>query len=157
MITKAIFFKAAKRARILIRCCFACNARLLQNVGKGGNRGVVVQIMKESRMVKNGWHKLGTKQGGHLIKNVLLLSLPSPLEQQNGNWANLLWTELVFCWTSRLDHLPPCPLPLDTPKIWTQKTKLLIFLQFWIFQAFHLCTKNFNFNQFAIYAAPPFL
>ena len=62
----------------LLLFCVQRDARLLQNVDIGGNRGVVVQIMKESRMVKNGWHKLGTKQGGHLIKNVLLLSLPPP-------------------------------------------------------------------------------
>ena len=31
------------------------DARLLQNVDIGGNRGVVVQIMKESRMVGTNW------------------------------------------------------------------------------------------------------
>ena len=48
----------------LLLFCVQRDARLLQNVDIGGNRGVVVQIMKESRMVGTNWgqlrHKFGT-------------------------------------------------------------------------------------------------
>ena len=39
----------------LLLFCVQRDARLLQNVDIGGNRGVVVQIMKESRMVGTNW------------------------------------------------------------------------------------------------------
>ena len=127
MITKAIFFKAAKRARILIRCCFVCNARLLQNVGKGGNRGVVVQIMKESRMVKNGWHKLGTKQGGHLIKNVLLLSLSPPLSNRMGIEQICCGQSWYFVGPVGLTTSLLPPSPQTPPKFGHKKNKIIEF------------------------------
>ena len=81
----------------LLLFCVQRDARLLQNVDIGGNRGVVVQIMKESRMVKNGWHKLGTKQGGHLIKNVLLMSRVARHGGTGAPAENLRPEHTLFC------------------------------------------------------------